>query len=66
MDKIENLISDKRDNYYIMIRNKNPSILYCCNGLINFLIILVEKLVCNFDCENDTILTFSRRINIYD
>ena len=66
MDKIENLISKKRDKYYMMLRNKNPSIIYCCNGFDNFLILLVEKLVCKFDCENDTIWTYSRRINIYD
>lgn len=39
-----------------MLKNNNPSILYCCNGFINFLIIMVEKLVCKFECENIGIL----------
>lgn len=62
----ENLINKKRDKYYVMKKNKNPSILYCCNGFINFLILLVEKLVLKFECENERVWTYSRRINIYD
>ena len=49
-----------------MKQNKNPSIVYCCNGLINFSICLIEKLVCKLECENDRIIVFNRRIDIYD
>ena len=55
-----------RDNYYIMKENNNPSILYCCNGLNNFSILMVEKLLCELDCEINNILTYSRRSESYD
>ena len=63
---IENLISEMRDNYYTMKPNKNPSILYCCNGLNNFSILMVEKLLCELDCEINNILTYGRRSDSYD
>lgn len=66
MEIIENLISEMRDNYYIMKLNNNPSILYCCNGLIIFSILMVEKLICNLDCEINSIWTYSRRSDSYD
>jgi len=43
----------------------NPSISYCCNSLINFSICLMEKLVCELECENSRIHVFSRRIDSY-
>ena len=43
-----------------------PSILYCCNGLINFSILGIEKLVCKFEVEICRIFVFSRRIAIHD
>lgn len=66
MEIIENLIKKKRDKLYVMYKNNNPSIVYCCNGFINFLIIMIEKLVCKFECENDSFWTHNGRINIYD
>lgn len=66
MEMIENLISEMRDKYYTMKPNKNPSILYCCNGLNNFSILMVEKLLCNLDCEINSIWTYGRRIDCYD
>lgn len=49
-----------------MLKNNNPSILYCCNGFINFLIIMVKKLVYKFECENIGIYVHNRSIDIYD
>ena len=49
-----------------MNANNNPSISYCCNGLINFSIYMAEKLVCKLECGNSLINVFSRRIDIYD
>ena len=43
-----------------------PSIVYCCNGVINFSICIDEKLVCVFDCEIGRIIYNNGRINIYD
>ena len=48
-----------------MKENNNPSIKYCCNGLINFSIYPMEKLVCNLEYENSRIYIISRRIDCY-
>ena len=66
MEMVGNLISEMRDNYYTMKQNKNRSILYCCNGLNNFSILMVEKLICNLDGEINSIWTYSRRSDSYD
>ena len=50
----------------MMKENYKPSINYCCKSLINFSILVIEKLVCKLECENGRIIVFSRRINIYD
>ena len=34
-----------------MKRIKTPSIVYCCNGLINFSVYTAEKLICKLNCE---------------
>ena len=45
----------------MMKKNNNPSIYNCCNGLINFSIYLMEKLVCNLEFKNGRINVISRR-----
>ena len=49
----------------MMKKNNNPSIYNCCNGLINFSIYPMEKLVCNLECENGRINEISRWIECH-
>ena len=42
-----------------------PSICNCCNGLINFSICPMKKLVSNLKCNNSLISIFNGRIGDY-